>query len=136
VNLGPCLYGGVMADDLYFIRWEGGPVKIGRALDPKRRLAHFQVGCPYDLILVGTVPNGGEWEWRIHSKLQSERMRGEWFAWTPRTERIVRYALDPVTWKTKLKLPEPKEDEDWRVGSPLYAGDPNYPQFQLAEGGQ
>ena len=113
-----------MSDHLYFIRVKDGPVKIGRAGNVQRRLKHLQIGCPYELILVGTVEHGGSWEWVFHAKLFRDCIRGEWFEWTRRVERMVGYALDPVRWRTKLKLPEPKDESfEWRLDSPLYAKD-------------
>jgi hypothetical protein len=54
-------------------------VKIGTAVDFKRRLGELQNGCPDLMTLHGTVPGGQRLEARIHKTLWRYRVRGEWF---------------------------------------------------------
>lgn len=106
--------------DLYFIRVKDGPVKIGQAADVQRRLRGFQVGSPYELILVGVVKDAGMYESDIHTRLWEHRIRGEWFEWNRAVEKAVNAALDPEKWRKVLRLPDPEPERDWRIGSPLY----------------
>lgn len=69
--------------DVYFIGWDGGPVKIGVALDPVVRLTTMQSACPYQLRLYATVPGGRVQERVYHRRFASLRMRGEWFDRAP-----------------------------------------------------
>jgi hypothetical protein len=52
-------------------------VKIGRSLDPERRLAQLQTGCAYDLQLLLVIE--GNHERQLHQRWQHLRMEGEWF---------------------------------------------------------
>lgn len=64
---------------VYFIQAGEGPVKIGWALDPKKRLAELQTGCPSELRLIGTWPGDRELEKSAHQHFAEHRLRGEWF---------------------------------------------------------
>jgi hypothetical protein len=55
-------------------------VKIGTARDVRDRLSALQVGCPYELILWGTLKGGHRAEQALHAAFWAYRMRGEWFA--------------------------------------------------------
>jgi hypothetical protein len=58
-------------------------------------------------------------------------LRGEWFKWRGIVPRVVEAALDPLRWKSELRLPPiMASDLDWQIGSPLYAGNADYPQYQ------
>lgn len=67
---------------IYFIRpLDGeGPVKIGRALDPLKRLRILQIGCWVPLaiwaVILSEVPGN---ESTQHEHWASARMHGEWF---------------------------------------------------------
>jgi hypothetical protein len=64
---------------VYFIRMgSDGPIKIGTALDVRKRLAALDCG-PYGLELLGTVPGDQPLEKRIHRALVAHRLRHEWF---------------------------------------------------------
>lgn len=66
---------------VYFIQADrGGPIKIGVAKDVEARLRDLQVGNPFELRVVGQIPNAGQaLERRLHSLLERHRIRGEWF---------------------------------------------------------
>jgi len=114
-------------DDLYFIRQKGGPVKIGRARDARARLATLQIGSPYDLELIGVLSGCGECEAEFHRGLSVNRLRGEWFDWTALVANVINAALAGRDWREMLAEPERvPSHEDWRYGSPLYAGHPVY----------
>ena len=65
---------------VYFIQQgDGGPIKVGVACDPTRRLAELQTGCPDKLRLLATRPGGIQEEHRLHAQFAQSRIRGEWF---------------------------------------------------------
>jgi len=65
---------------VYFIQAGiDGPIKVGVASDVAARVASLQVGCPFPLALLGTVPGGFSAERRLHSMFSEFRMQGEWF---------------------------------------------------------
>lgn len=72
---------------VYVIGQEGGPVKIGIARDPVRRLVELQTGCPFQLSLlhVEEVESEAapEVETFVHSALSAKALRGEWFGIAP-----------------------------------------------------
>lgn len=65
---------------VYFMQAEnGGPIKIGRAKDPERRLRGMQVGSPVRLVLrrkIWTHPSTETW---LHHRFASDRLHGEWY---------------------------------------------------------
>lgn len=71
---------------VYFIQARaGGPVKIGRAFFPKKRLKELQLGNPERLVIVGELETEG-WkedivvEQEMHVLFHVHRMgRTEWF---------------------------------------------------------
>lgn len=87
---------------IYFIRaGEGGPVKIGRAVDVKARLRCLQTGH-FDVLSVIRVIDGGKAEERwLHRRFSSLRIRAEWFRFhpemltvSPATPSILDVAID------------------------------------------
>lgn len=61
----------------FFQATHGGPIKIGRAIDPIQRFAAVQTGHPYELLIVGLME--GDCERELHRILDHFRMHGEWF---------------------------------------------------------
>lgn len=69
-----------MDPHIYFIQCRNF-VKIGVSHVPDARLDDLQVGNPYELKLIGYIPNGGfEEEREIQTRFNNLRIRGEWFA--------------------------------------------------------
>lgn len=66
---------------IYFIQCgEGGPIKIGTTdCAPHARMSHFQLGCPYELRLLGAVEGDGPYESALHELHLADHIRGEWF---------------------------------------------------------
>lgn len=68
---------------LYFVKCYSpdGHIKIGNAVDIARRINTMQIGCPYDLELLGYYwserPSHDEAE--LHERFAAARFRGEWF---------------------------------------------------------
>jgi len=65
---------------VYFIQ-EGfhGPVKIGKAIRPLKRLGDLQTGNPEELHLRHVVPGDRALEKQLHHPFREARIRGEWF---------------------------------------------------------
>lgn len=56
-----------------------GLVKIGRSVDPTRRLLGMQVGCPTRLEMLATWSATIWHETQLHSRFAGFRQHGEWF---------------------------------------------------------
>jgi hypothetical protein len=69
---------------VYFIQaGDDGPIKIGWALNPQRRLALFQTGHAAPLRIIRTVDGGPKEEAAFHGRFSASRIRGEWFSFAP-----------------------------------------------------
>jgi hypothetical protein len=66
---------------VYVIQHELGPVKIGIAKQPRKRLNDLQVACPFQLKLrkTQTTNQAPEIEKFLHNKFKKYRLQGEWF---------------------------------------------------------
>lgn len=65
---------------VYFIQaGYNGPIKIGVARDPAKRLCGLQVANAERLSLLGVLPGGFALEKALHAKLSADRIYGEWF---------------------------------------------------------
>lgn len=71
---------------VYIFECEGF-IKVGIAVDPRRRLGAAQVGCPFEIRLVHfrLVDDARDVERKLHHKLANQgwHVRGEWFKVTP-----------------------------------------------------
>jgi hypothetical protein len=67
-------------ETIYAIR-EGskGPIKIGIAVDPSKRLGNLQHGNPRTLKVIATRQGTTRDEATIHQRLKEHRLVGEWF---------------------------------------------------------
>lgn len=65
---------------VYFMGWDGSPVKIGLADDVKARRDTLQVACPYDLKIHAVTDGGLKGELAYHRQFKNWHLRGEWFA--------------------------------------------------------
>lgn len=65
---------------VYFIQsGDSGPVKIGQANDPAKRMAHLQCGNPLPLRLRAVVLAGVDLESDLHGLWRNACVGGEWF---------------------------------------------------------
>ena len=65
---------------IYFIQSAAqGPVKIGIANDPIKRMRDLQTGNPAVLHLRHVVPGDRDLEKELHHRFREARIRGEWF---------------------------------------------------------
>jgi hypothetical protein len=74
-----CLYEKTV-DMIYFIQ-EGnaGPIKIGFAIDPWKRIEQIQIGNSEKLNMLRTIPGNKKREREIHKLLSAYKKRGEWY---------------------------------------------------------
>ena len=66
---------------IYFIQEKGnvcGPIKIGRACDPVKRLKELQTSSPAVLTILATIPDEND-DFAYHRKFAVYHLRGEWF---------------------------------------------------------
>jgi hypothetical protein len=74
---------------------EGFPIKIGFSQFPTiARLRQVQMGCPYPLVLLGTMMGSRAEEARLHKQFAQWRLSGEWFE---RTQAILSYVKSATT---------------------------------------
>lgn len=65
---------------IYFAKaGETNFVKIGYAVDLARRVPTLQVGCPYRLEVIRSLPGGLRTEAWLHEHFAKRRVRAEWF---------------------------------------------------------
>jgi hypothetical protein len=55
-------------------------IKIGYSKNPQKRRAGLQSSTPGQLVLLGYVPGGLEYERAFHDKFAAYRLHGEWFS--------------------------------------------------------
>ena len=70
---------------VYFVRQGStGPIKIGRAVELRRRIGQLQTGNPVSLELLGWLTTGNDTttEQALHKHYADSRERGEWFSIT------------------------------------------------------
>lgn len=77
---------------VYFMQpTRGGPVKIGCAKRPDRRLASFQPASPYPLCIRAVGVGGRMAESTLHRRFAAARVEGrEWFEPTAELEALMR----------------------------------------------
>lgn len=77
---------------IYFIQCNGtdGPIKIGIAVDPNRRLSELRIGCPYPMQMLATCPGDDMLERQLHATFRDDRIHGEWFTCTPKLLELAR----------------------------------------------
>lgn len=73
---------------VYFIK-SGDAIKIGFSTDVYKRIADIKTGATSEVFLLEYARAGREVERELHSMLKSERIRGEWFKASDKTEDIM-----------------------------------------------
>jgi len=69
---------------VYFIQCgNDGPIKIGKSIDPVRRLQILALSAPSKLRLLATIPGSRDEESRLHRQFAEDRLYGEWFHPSP-----------------------------------------------------
>jgi hypothetical protein len=118
---------------LYFIR-AGNAVKIGRTVNIVNRLGKMQADNHEELDCILLLNGRGQDEALWHKTFSRLRIRGEWFARTAELVETIEHVREHRDWKPDQ--PRVVAEDDWRIGSPLYAGNPKYPQYQLPPSSQ
>ncbi len=81
---------------VYFARAEsGGPVKIGHAHNPRRRLTMLQTGNPEPLRLIRVIEGDIATEAAAHEAFAARRIKGEWFSFDEEMLRHGREVAEP-----------------------------------------
>jgi hypothetical protein len=106
---------------IYFIQSEdGGPIKIGRSRDPRKRLAALQTSHPDDLRLLAVMDGDEAEEEALHKAFPPTR--GEWCNPTAELlEYIDRYAIPVAASRQEVRLKK-LEDEFQKVKSLVAQG--------------
>jgi hypothetical protein len=79
------------ATRVYFVRQlPNGPIKIGTAADPEKRLLSIRTATAVSVDLLGYMPGGRALEKAIHQVFRQSRIRGEWFRQSPALTRFIR----------------------------------------------
>lgn len=75
---------------VYFIqRASGGPVKIGKADRPDRRLSMLQAANPDELVIRAVCLGGHAAERVLHDHFRESLVRNEWFDVSPEMEAVM-----------------------------------------------
>lgn len=92
---------------VYFIQaGEGGPIKIGTAISPEKRLKQHQTSSHDTLVLLGVRPGDCGLEAELHHRFCEHRLRGEWFAPHP---AILQEIASSCTRSEKVVAPEQQD---------------------------
>lgn len=65
---------------IYFLTYEGGPIKIGVSKNIYNRVRTLQSGFPKELKILGCMLGGVKKEKELHKQFNEIRDRGEWFS--------------------------------------------------------
>jgi hypothetical protein len=78
---------------VYFVSYQDGPIKIGKAVDIKKRLSALQISHPEKLQVLGVMKfeENSNTEASLHLKFSHLNIRGEWFR---RNDEILSYILE------------------------------------------
>lgn len=75
---------------VYFIEAVGAAaIKIGWALDPRRRLIQHAIGCPLELKLLCSAPGTLGHEGALQSRFSEVCIRGEWYSRNPALSALI-----------------------------------------------
>lgn len=79
-------------DYLYIIvKFDSAVMKVGRSIDPERRLEELQTSSEEELIIDAQYEGGGYLETEVHDQLKRAgyHVKGEWFKYVPGALRII-----------------------------------------------
>lgn len=65
---------------VYFIQSGAGEIKIGKAIDVRKRLSGLQTSHPHPLTVLAVTTGGKPVELGYHARFAQHRLHGEWFA--------------------------------------------------------
>ena len=78
---------------VYFIGGKRGPVKIGWAFNPAKRVTELQTASPIRLSVIAAIPGTQRDERALHERHADGRLEGEWFT---RTQEILGDIADAI----------------------------------------
>jgi len=83
----------IVPEYIYFLQSKtGGPIKIGRSCQLRRRLSTLQISSSEELVLILTLKTTvGLTEKDVHKMFKNDHIRGEWFE---ASEDLVRWISD------------------------------------------
>ncbi len=84
-----------MRDWVYFIREQGGAVKIGHTRDVGGRLRSLQSANSRQLTVLGIVAGDCRLERELHERFFASRIRGEWFDYSDDMADFIRTVAVP-----------------------------------------
>lgn len=73
---------------VYFIS-DGEAIKIGKAINPPKRLKNLQIGNPRELKMLGYFRTSHYSEGNIHRHFEAFWIRGEWFRDNPELRAFI-----------------------------------------------
>ena len=99
---------------IYFARCgRDGPIKIGHTTaDVAARISFLQVGCPWQLIVIGTMEGDLLTEASLLSQFSHLNIRGEWFHATAELISFIEHNANDVV-----------KDQPKRVVIPIFSGE-------------
>lgn len=93
-----------MQEFVYFVSYQNGPIKIGKAKNITARMSGLQTGSPHKLELMGVMRGSRGLEHKLHDKFSSLRLSGEWFERRdPLISFIETHSSDPASLYYKKK---------------------------------
>ena len=91
--------------NIYFLRDPDGAIKIGKAVDVKKRIQSLQGGNPRQLTTLLVVQAPRRLEFELHRRFKASRLQGEWFASSPELLDCIASLRDGVVSEPEL-LPQ------------------------------
>ena len=76
----------------YFFQYEDGSVKIGKAVNPAKRLGSLLGGTPKKITVLGVLPQDVERDW--HTRFRHLHIVREWFRGEPELLDAIKAACD------------------------------------------
>lgn len=75
---------------VYFVQQiTGGPIKIGWAADPRKRIYTLQLSNPVPLVILAVMPGTLELEKDLHLRFETSMVLGEWFDPSPELLQLI-----------------------------------------------
>lgn len=97
---------------VYFIKSMSKPsyTKIGYSADPEKRILDLQIGCPFELKLIGCIKcdnpkKAQQLESHLHRRFRPKRAYGEWFSGDIEFKSIGYDVLSPIDMEIAGHIP-------------------------------
>jgi hypothetical protein len=95
-----------MKEQVYFISYEEGPIKIGKAVNVMNRLRTLQTSLPHKLVCIGVQVGERGLERKLHDQFGPLRVSGEWFRREPSILEYIQTHARPYCDKSERKIQE------------------------------